>query len=302
MWNFGVSFSNVRPALNLYHFGVDGRLISRFRVPLEHPCSMHDFCLAPHHAVFHVGPYLLDMQPLLAGGTLMESLRWEPWRGTKLLCVDRATGEVAAAVPVGDRYSLHTINGFERDGHLVVDVLELDRPVYDQYQEVPNLFTAVGEGGPVRFVIDVARGVVAERRELSYRLAPDFAVVDPRHVGRAGDDFWMLGISATGKPGRKFLDELVHLSWARPQEADLWRAPRGSYLGGEPVFVGKPGDEGAGVVICQLFDSNRDVGSFLVFDAFAVARGPLAVLELETPVHLGFHATFSPEESPRSMS
>jgi carotenoid cleavage dioxygenase-like enzyme len=90
-------------------------------------------------------------------------------------------------------------------------VVELERPVYDQYEPVPDMFTTVGPGGPVR------------------------------------------------------------------------------YVGGEPAFAGDPSGPG-GAMICQQFDTTKGESSFLIFDAFAVAAGPRAVVRLDSPVHLGFHA------------
>ena len=43
--------------------------------------------------IFHLGPYLVDMSRLAAGGTLMDALRWEPERGSRLLIVRREDGE-----------------------------------------------------------------------------------------------------------------------------------------------------------------------------------------------------------------
>ncbi|HXO19731.1 MAG TPA: carotenoid oxygenase family protein, partial [Thermoanaerobaculia bacterium] len=299
LWNFGISFSHREPRLNLYRFGPGGDLVYRRRYPLPFACSLHDFCLSPHHAIFYLSPYLLDMEALgREGGTLMGALSWQPERGARLLIVERESGLAVASVPVGERYSLHTINGFEEGDRLVVDVLELDRPVYDQYEEIPELFTSVHPGRPVRFEIDLRTGELAARREIGYALAPDFPAIDPRRFGRPYDDLWMLGISAAGRPGRKFFDQVLRASWSRPGEQDVWQAPQGSYLGGEPAFLGDPADERRGVVACQLFDARREASSFLVFDAHDVAAGPLAVLPLETPVHLGFHAIFEPAPAP----
>ena len=289
LFNFGVSFASTQPILNLYRFDPSGKLIWRRRHPLRHPCSIHDFLLGPRHIVFHLGPYILDMASLTRGRTLMESLRWEPERGTTLLVIDRETGETSATFPIGRGYSLHTINAFEEGNQLVADVVELERPVYDQYEPVPDLFTTVGEGGPVRYVLDLEGGRVVERRALSYRSAPDFPAIDPRRLGQPYDDLWMLGISATGREGRKFFDQVVHLSWAGAEE--VWRAPEGCYLGGEPAFApARFGPEGA--VICQQFDVQTGESSFLVFDAFDLQTGPRAVVRLDSPVHLGFHACF----------
>src|SRR5262249_14790998 len=211
------------------------------RLPLDWASSLHDFCLTPRYAVFYLAPYLLDMESLAGDGrTLMGSLSWVPELGSRLLVVSRESGEAVAEVPLGDRYSLHTINGFEEGSRLIVDVVELDRPVYDQYQEIPDLFTDVGPGRPVRLVLDLdlhpGRGALVERREIAYDRAPDFPAIDPRRFGRAYDDLWLLGISAQGKPGRKFFDQVVPLSWSSPESADLRPAPARRHLRGRAAL------------------------------------------------------------------
>jgi all-trans-8'-apo-beta-carotenal 15,15'-oxygenase len=290
LFNFGISFASAQPTLNVYRFDPAGRLVWRRRHALEHPRSVHDFLLGPRHIVFHLGPYVLDMASLTEGRTLMESLRWEPERGTRLLVLDRETGEAVTSLAVGSGYSLHTINAWEDEGRLIVDVVELERPVYDQYEPMPNLFPTVGPGGPVRYVVDLEKNEIVERRALSYRAAPDFPAIDPRHFGKPYEDLWMLGISHAGRTGRKFLDEVVHVSWDGREE--VWTAPPGCYLGGEPAFAPNPEGSG-GAVICQQFDTEKEESSFLIFDAFDVAKGPRAVVRLDSPVHLGFHACWA---------
>jgi all-trans-8'-apo-beta-carotenal 15,15'-oxygenase len=293
LFNFGISFSATQPSLNLYRFGADGGLMYRRRLPLEEPRSLHDFCFAGRHAAFYLAPYRLDMAALAhEGKTLLESLRWEPEKGSRLLVVRKEDGEPVASVPVGSRYVLHGINAYEEDDRLMVDVLELDRPVYDQY-DIPDLFPDVARGRPVRLVVDLGTGALLDRHEIAYDLAPDFPAIDPELVGRPYEDFWMLGISKTGQPGRKFFDQVVHCSWSRPDRVEVWQAPPGCYLGGEPAFAPHPTGEG-GSVICQQFSAETGEGAFLVFDAFDVARGPVAKLALSSPLHLGFHAFFQP--------
>jgi all-trans-8'-apo-beta-carotenal 15,15'-oxygenase len=297
LFNFGVSFASAQPILNVYRFDPAGRLVWRRRHPLEHACSIHDFLLGPRHLIFHLGPFVLDMASLTAGQTLMESLRWEPERGTHLLVIDRETGEAVASLSAGSGYSLHTINAFENGDRLIVDVVELERPVYDQYEPMPDLFTTVGPGGPVRYVLDLKKGTVIDRQALAYRAAPDFPAIDPRHCGKPYEDLWMLGMAHAGRTGRKFFDQVVHLSWSGKE--DVWTAPPGCYLGGEPAFAGDPSGPG-GAVICQQFDATKEESAFLVFDAFDVASGPRAVVRLDFPVHLGFHAFWGEAEVDRA--
>ena len=294
LFNFGISYAAGAPQLNLYRFGGEGELVYRRRLPLPYPCSVHDFALSRRYVVFYLSPYLMDVEGMMRGGRcVLDSLLWEPERGSSLLIADRETGEAVASVPVGEGYSLHAINAFEQGDRLVFDVLELDRPVYDQYK-VPDLFPDVSEGRPVRFAVDPKSGGLLERREIPYSLAPDFPSLDPSRLGREYDELWMLGISATGRPGRKIFDQLVHARWSG-EPLDVWQAPPGVYLAGEPAFAPEPGNPEGGAVLCPLFDSAKRESAFAVFDARHVARGPVAVLRLGFPIHLAFHAMFEPE-------
>jgi all-trans-8'-apo-beta-carotenal 15,15'-oxygenase len=291
MFNFGISFSARHPCLHLYRFAKDGELVYRKRIHLDFPCSVHDFILGPDYVVFYLSPFLLDMKAMMSGGiSVMEALRWKPELGSRLVVVSRETGEAVTTIPVGHRYSLHLINCFQDGGNLVVDVIELERPVYDQYQVLPQLFIDAPAGRPVRRVIDLENLEVVEEQAIRYEVSQDFPSIDPRRSLRSYNDLWVLGISTTPLPGRKFFDELAHLSW--DGEQDLYRAPAGCYFGGEPIFLGDPQDKNAGSVICQQFNADTVKSSFLVFDAYNVSEGPVAELKLKHPLPLSFHASF----------
>ena len=294
MFNFGVAFSPRQPTLNLYRFDHAGKQVYRKRLPLPFACSVHDFGLSARHAVFYLNPYIVNIEALLRDGcSLMDALDWKPERRSWLLVISRQTGEKAALVPLAGRYCLHLVNCFDEGENLTVDVVELERPIYDQYQEVPNLFTDVGEGQPVRLVLDVKGGQLIASQRIDYKLAPDFPSTDPRRATQPYRDFWMLGISETGRRGRKFFDQLVHADWSTDGPHDVYQSPPMHYLGAEPIFVPNPRDERAGVVICQLFDAASMASAFALFDALAVVKGPIATLRLKAPIHFGFHASFS---------
>ncbi len=295
MFNFGVAFSATDPLLNLYRFDARGSLVYRQRLRLDYPCSLHDFGLSQGYAIFYLSPYLLNMSSLvLEGRTLMDSLDWEPELGSRLLVVARQTGAIVASIPIGSSYSLHFINCFEDTNLLNVDVLELERPIYDQYQMIPDLFTDVCEGQPVRYVVDAVSGELCERREIGYRLAPDFPSIDMCQAAHPYEDFWMLGISSTGQFSRKFFDQLVHANWKEDSPSDIYNAPPDQYLAGEPIVIPDPNREAAAAILCQMFDARSVKSFFVIFNSLDVAAGPVVRLRLEAPVHLGFHAAFAP--------
>ena len=111
---------------------------------------------------------------------------------------------------------------------------------------------------------------------------------------RAYHDFWLLGISKCGIPGRKFFDQLGHGSWKNGDVDDLYQSLPGEYLAGEPAFAANPKEPGEGVVIVQHLNAKLDQSAILLFDASAVRRGPIARLPLRHKIHPGFHAGFYP--------
>ncbi|HSL23716.1 MAG TPA: carotenoid oxygenase family protein [Vicinamibacterales bacterium] len=292
LFNFGVSFSASAPLINLFRFRADGRLVYRKRLPLPYPASTHDFAISGRHIVVYVSPLVLRMEALLQeGATVMDALSWKPELGSQLIVADRETGDEVARLNVGHQYCLHMVNAFERDGLLVVDVVEYEKPLYPEYQVIPNLFSDSFRGRPVRLVVDVHKRTVASRTELEYANSPDFPAHDPALTGRPYDHFWMLGISRAGRPGRKFFDEIVRIDWPT-SSVEVSQAPPLHYFGGEPLFVPDRSRPGTGAVICQMFDAERSASSFVVFDAFRLAAGPVATLRLPSPVPLLFHSSF----------
>jgi carotenoid cleavage dioxygenase-like enzyme len=295
LFNFGVSFSAQHPVVNVFRFAPDGRLVYRKRVPLPYASSMHDFAISRRHVVFYVSPLVMAMDVLLNGGTLMDALFWRPDLGTHIIVLSRDTGAEVARLRAGDRHCLHLVNAFERasDAHLVVDLVEFEKPLYPEYQIIPNLFTDTFRGRPVRLVIDVREAAIVERTDIAYDCSPDFPAHDPALTGRLYDTFWMLGISAAGRAGRKFFDQMVRVDWST-NSVDVFQAPPTHYLGGEPAFVPDPAGGRRGSIVCQMFDAERTVSSFVVFDAYAVARGPVATVPLPVPIPLLFHSVFVP--------
>ena len=317
LFNFGVSFSAKRPTLTLYRFAADGTQIFRRRHDLDLPRSNHDFGLSERYAAFYLSPHVMDMEALMTGAPVIDALSWQPEAGSRLLVLSREDGSEVASVPIGQGYCLHLANAFDvSDGgdRLTLDLLELEEPVYPDYQELPNLFERVRPGRPVRLVVDLEKQELIERREVAYHKACDFPAVARSNETHPTTDTWLLGISKTGEEGRKFFDELVHVRWNTPEEdtrdqVAVYRAPEGTYLGGEPVFVGDPqagsalsGGEGGGagprdprgVIIVQEIDPAARRSAFLLFDAFAVERGPIARLANRSPIPPCFHAGFEP--------
>ncbi|HEV8632420.1 MAG TPA: carotenoid oxygenase family protein [Thermoanaerobaculia bacterium] len=291
---FGVSFAPREPLLHLFRFAADGTLLQRTRQPLPYPASIHDFALAGRHAVFHVAPHLLDLAALRDGATVLEALSWHPELGSRLLVLDRAAGRLVADVPVGERYCLHLLNASdevdaaEPASRLTVDLLELDRPIYDDYR-LPDLFVDSPAGRAVRYEVDLAGGRLVARRATAELGTVDFPTFDRRRATRSNDEGWVLQLSRSGERGRKFFDRLLHLRWDEGRVAGAWTAPEGTYFAGEPAFA-PAGDEVGGVLVVPLWETASGQSSLALFTAGDVGAGPRATLRLGGRMPLGFHS------------
>jgi all-trans-8'-apo-beta-carotenal 15,15'-oxygenase len=304
MVNFGVSFSAEQPMLNVYEFDRCGCLLRRRRHELRFQHSNHDFGITPNYAVFYLSPLFMEFQKFWNGNTsVVEALRWDPARGSRILIAPRAAKSlVAFDVEAGDGYCLHVINCFESDGDtLTVDILELRAPAYPEYQPVPDLFRTITPCRPVRYIVHLPSRSLVERIPMEYDRSPDFPSPAKHLTGRPYNDFWMLGISAAGKAGRKFFDQLVHGSWSAGAVNDIFQAGPGQYLGGEPLLVQNPDDPDEAVIINELVDAQADRAEIVLFDAAHVAGGPIAHLGLKHKIHLGFHTSFEPAQERTSL-
>jgi all-trans-8'-apo-beta-carotenal 15,15'-oxygenase len=294
MVNFGISFSPTHPVLNLYEFDAQGRQLRRRRHQLQFQHSNHDFGLSRNYAIFFLSPLLMDFAKFWNEGvSVMESLRWEPEKGSKLVIMQRESKtEPAFEVPTGCGKCLHLINCFEGDRLLTIDLLELEAPVYPEYEVIPDLFGTISRCQPVRYRVDLKSQKLVDRAALEYDRGPDFPSFDKRLIGQTYDDFWMLGISATGEPGRKFFDQLAHGNWNLGKVADIFQVNPGEYLAGEPIYIANPKDRKQGIIIVERIDARNDQAEFLLFDAGTVSSGPIARLPLRHKIHPGFHASF----------
>ncbi len=293
MVNFGIAYGASSPSLTIYEFDALGHLLQRRRHVLEMPHSNHDFGLSRRHVVFFLNPLVIDVARLLSGTSLIDAFSWKPEARARIFIAPRGgTRDAAFSIEVSAGCCLHQINTFEHGDELVVDVLEMDAPIYPQYQPIPDLFATAPLGRPMRYRIDLRTRSVVDRMAMPYDRTPDFPSVDPRLSGERYDEFWMLGISAAGTPGRKFFDQIVRASWREQDVIDRHQLAPGHYVGGEPIVMFNPHDDEDAVVIVQHLDAEAGTAAFELYDAFALSRGPMARLPLRHRIHPGFHASF----------
>jgi carotenoid cleavage dioxygenase-like enzyme len=256
-------------------------------VEADGPAYVHDCSVTADHAILVESPLVLSvlraLDPFSAGA--IDMLDWQPDRGTRVLVVDRETGEVVADPTLDPAFTFHHVNAYADDDTVVLDLVEFpDGDIVDAM----TLSELDGEGFPAvpdatlrRYDIDLSRNTAETRRLYDGGMEmPRVArsVVGRRHryaYGQATD--------------RSSANGLVKVDCVTGTAREWWE--RSVYVE-EPVPVQRPDADGEddGVVLATALDTERGQTMLLVFDAETLDVRARAFLPHAEP--FGFHGRF----------
>ena len=260
------------------------------KLPVREPAYMHSFALTDRYAVLFDQPLVVNPLKLALGKrSFIESYEWKSERGTRFLVIDRETGNLRSTVETDAFFTFHSVNAFEKDGELVVDLV-----AYDDASIIDDLLLHnLRENGapPARGSLRRYRlpldGGAARREDLC-----DEGIELPRISYRARNGRDYRHVYGVGQRGSG-VDQLVKVD-VRDRATSSWHE-EGCYPG-EPVFVAAPGSgpEDGGVILSVVLDAARERSFLLVLDA----AGLTELARAEAPHHIpyGFHGDFSGED------
>jgi beta-carotene 15,15'-monooxygenase len=291
---------------HVHALGADGERHHIGSVPTEKPAYMHSFALTPHYVVLTEFPLRLDPLRFLRPGRqapFIEQFEWEPDRGTRVVVLDRTTGEVLAE-PVTDAvFGFHHVNAFERAGGSEV-VFDLE--TVPDTTSIDSLYLDTVRGGDLdtlagrleRFTVDLGgrrgtgryrTGEATVERERQYDDGTALPTVSPTRWCREHRYVYAMSMD---QPVRGWARAVMKydVETSTVTEAD----PGGDYFG-EPVFVPAPdGDsEDAGVVLTVALDTGADRSRLVVLDGETFAERARATLPHAVP--FDFHGRYFPE-------
>jgi carotenoid cleavage dioxygenase-like enzyme len=258
------------------------------KLAVKKPAYMHSFGLTERWFVLAEFPYVVNPISIpLSGRPYIENYRWKPELGTRFTLTDRSTGEAQGPFETGPWFGFHHVNSYEEGEDVVVDisVFEDARIIEDLYLERLRAGKPVAKPELRRFRITLGTGTVETERLVSEPMEL------PRiNYGRCSERpyrySWGVGFGDSG-----WLDKIVKAD-VETRTTKTW-AEEGRYPG-EPVFVPKPGNEGAedeGVLLSVVFDGEAGDSFLLVLDASDLSE----VTRATAPHHIpfGFHGQFA---------
>ncbi len=288
LWNIGCA-PLPRPALVLYHIDRAGKLVKAGLVDAGPMGLIHDFVVTHKSLVILIQPFLFD--PGRAERvSVLDAHVWRPQAETRVLVVDKADFGKRRWHAVPACFGFHYGNAWEEaDGTIRLDhCLAGDPGILTETLR----YVMKGEfrpSAPLRYA-QIVLPPKGDGRIESRAEEAEFAKVAPAVVGRRHRYVYTLG--APENPKGWHFRTVVKRDLERSETESFDYGP--GKIPEEHIFVPKPGGRGEdnGWLIGTVLDWKKGVSGLSVFDARAVAAGPVAQAWLPYPLPLGFHGFF----------
>jgi carotenoid cleavage dioxygenase len=274
----------VRPALTYYAADPQGRIDVVSPIAVDAATMIHDFAVTDRDAVFWVGPVMFGADE--ANPNPQIPFHWDPAGPCRVgvMPLD-GRGEDIRWVDVDPCFVFHGLNAHRDGDDVVLRVHKLDQAFGPLGDLVPSRLVEwrVGTGG---------EQLTFAEEQLDDR-GMDLPAHDRRHTGRATRHGWF---ATTTSPESEYGFELAGICHLDLQtgRADVWD-PGPNQRSGEGVFVPAGRGEGEGWVVTFVWDRLSDRSALAVFDAQAMADGPVGRVELPVRVPFGFHGLWVDE-------
>ncbi|WP_284012151.1 carotenoid oxygenase family protein [Halobaculum litoreum] len=271
----------------------------------DEPAYLHSFALTPRFVVLAEFPLRLDPLRLFKPGRqrpFIEQFEWQPDRGTRVIVLDRTTGEVVADPVTDPVFGFHHVNAFERRGgreivfdlETVPDATTIDSLYLEELRA--GSFGALGARVD-RFVVDLGSptgrgrygvGDASVTREPLYEGGTALPTVSP---ARWCEEHRYVYAMSTDRPVNEWARRVLKLD---TETGEVVEFDGGGYFG-EPIFVPNPaGDaEDDGVVLVVTLEEGAERSSLVVLDGESFTERARARLPHAVP--FDFHGRYFPE-------
>ncbi len=274
------------PLATYWIIGTDGKVRKRRDVALASSAFVHDFALTQRHVILYDLPLRFHSGDFEAGKAI--PYRWDASAVARVGVMRRDRPEAPIDwIEIEPCWVFHTLNAYDdADGRIVLDLVRFDR-FYDQDR--------TGPGDPCpptlhRFTIDAERKRVAS--ECVDERVQEFPRLDERFFTRPHRFGYTTQLfDAEARSG-------VLLHDYSGSESAHWLAGPGERVS-EVVFVPRSqgAGEGDGWLVGLLTNGSTSGAELLVFEAEALARGPIARVAIPHRIPVDVHGSWVPADT-----
>ncbi|MEJ8848906.1 carotenoid oxygenase family protein [Variovorax rhizosphaerae] len=263
--------------------------VSRFeRFDAPYASMVHDFAVTGRHLLFPILPLTGSMTRMQQG---RPPYAWEPELGARVGVLKRGAPVEQMRWFEGDSgYVFHVMNAWEEGERIVADVMRYDEPPLFPHPDGRPTDPSRSVARLCRWTFDLAGESDRFTQTPMDDLATEFPRFDERYSGLQYRHGWAAcqreAVRGAGYEG------LVHYDLASGKRNLYW-LPAGDRIS-EPVFVPRADDaaEGDGWLLAVAWRAGQNRSELAVFNAGAIADGPVATVQLPHRVPAGFHGNW----------
>jgi all-trans-8'-apo-beta-carotenal 15,15'-oxygenase len=294
LYNFGIDYG-AKTTLTAYRINCSGVLTAYPAITLPYPVMNHDFVLTENHLVFCLGPILVHPLKFMLGLASFDgALHWDGGRPTLILLLPRDGAGAPRWIETDAFFQFHFANGFEQDGHLVVDLTRY--PDYHTIGESLRSYwhsdwAADGMAALMRLHIDLTNGKVTSRSFDTGR-ANEFPRINPQLTARPYRYAYIANNPASERDGLQRRVTQVDMESGKTTVHDFGA----NKFVGEPVYIPAraDGEENDGVVVSLIYDAEAARTEIVGLDARDLAARPLFTARLRHHIPYSLHGYFTP--------
>jgi beta-carotene 15,15'-monooxygenase len=269
---------------------------------VDRPAYMHSFALTSSYVILTEFPFTVDPLAFLAPGRqgpFVEAYEWEPDRGTRILVVDRSTGELVAAPRTAATFGFHHVNAYEDGPDVVFDLETVPDAEAVGALSLTRLRTGqldafAGRIDRYRLADPAGAGATTVERTRLYGDGTALPRVSPARRGRRHRYVYA---QSTDQPVTEWPTGVMKLD---VETGDVRGFTVDGWQFSEPVFVPRPAPtrtaEDDGVVLAVALDNDGGRSVVVALDGQSFAE--LARAPLPHAVPFDFHGRWFPELSP----
>jgi beta,beta-carotene 9',10'-dioxygenase len=253
---------------------------------------VHTFGLTPRNAILVAHPFAVNpVKMLWSSKGYIDHFDWHPQEGTRLVAIDRSSGEVREHV-TEPFFVFHTVNAFEREDATILDLLaypnadimaslRTDRMIAELPDLRPSLIRIIMRPG-------VERASVEKLSDVGFEFPST-------HYKRVNGRPYRFAYGAADGPqaGGAYASAIVKVDIETGRSTSF---SDGTHIFGEPLFVPRPQGDGEddGVLLTVGSAQEAESSVLAVIDARTMAL--VASAEVPSSIPLGFHGSFVRKE------
>ena len=277
------------PTLSFGSVSAAGKVTRFERFEAPYASMVHDFIVTENHLLFPILPITGSMTRAMAG---QPPYAWEPEKGAYVGVMRRGASADDIVWFRGETcYVFHVMNAWEDAGRIIADVMQFEEAPLFPHPDGRPTDPKKSRARLCRWVFDLEGNTDRFSQTYLDDLTGEFPRVDDRRAGLRSGHGWY-ACANPDAPASEWLSGIAHV--------DGGGAPRARYLLpvgdtiSEPVFVARAEDaaEGDGWLLAVVWRARDNCSDLAVFNATAVAAGPVALVHLGHRVPDGFHGNW----------